>query len=199
MIVTELQEVADSVVRRAHRQGFVVPRDVREELAGAGVSRRLWKDVLARARSSLRFRQGRYYYVPALSPRVRQEQRQQRALHRAVRQVIRQYRASAAQVDRRRQNRVDFIQPVQVQTDDGRLFTLLSRDLSLTGIRLIGTRSLLGQKVRVTIPREGEAEPWCFLVRILWTCGVADGLFENGGSFLEMLDSPTGEDDTVTR
>ena len=33
MISTNLQGVAEFVVRRAQRQGYVVPREVREELA----------------------------------------------------------------------------------------------------------------------------------------------------------------------
>ena len=39
MTVANLKGIADQVVRRAQRQGYVVPREVREELthAGAGV------------------------------------------------------------------------------------------------------------------------------------------------------------------
>ena len=79
-----------------------------------------------------------------------------------------------------------------MQTDDQREMSLLSRDLSTTGIRLIGTRSLLGQKVRVLLPRSDSPEPWSFLVRILWTCTVGDNLFENGGSFLEVTSDELG-------
>jgi hypothetical protein len=83
---------------------------------------------------------------------------------------------------------------VKVRAEDGRECTLLSRDVSATGIRLIGTRRLLGQKVRVSIPRPGAATTdspraaagWSFLVRILWTCAVGDDLFENGGAFMEV-------------
>jgi hypothetical protein len=72
---------------------------------------------------------------------------------------------------------------VKVVTEDGQEFTLLSRDLSATGIRLVGTRRLLGQKVRVIIPgSDGAARE--FLVRILWTCPVGDDLVENGGAFI---------------
>jgi hypothetical protein len=63
--------------------------------------------------------------------------------------------------------------------------TLLSRDLSTTGIRLVGTKRLLGQKVRVLIPN-GEGAPLDFLVRILWTCPVGDDLVENGGTFISV-------------
>jgi hypothetical protein len=36
MILTDLQAIVAAVLRRAQRQGFVVPREVRQELAGAG-------------------------------------------------------------------------------------------------------------------------------------------------------------------
>ncbi len=81
---------------------------------------------------------------------------------------------------------MDFVQTVAVRTEDGEEFTLLSRDLSATGIRLVGTRRLLGHKVHVLVPRPDGEPPYDFLVRILWTCAVGDGLFENGGAFLDV-------------
>ena len=66
--------------------------------------------------------------------------------------------------------------------------TLLTRDLSTNGIRLVGTRRLLGQKVHVLIPRRDKATPWKFRVRILWTCAIGDDLIENGGTFIEVSD-----------
>jgi hypothetical protein len=189
MIMTDLQGVATAVVRRAQRQGFVVPREVRQELAAAGLPEEFWKDVLALAHPALNHRQGRYYYASAVSARVEQEQQQQRVIQRAVRQLIRQDPAEAGAVERRRNDRIDFIQPVKVHTEDHRELTLLSRDISTTGLRLIGTRSLLGQKVRVQIPRGEDAPPRCFLVRIVWTCAIGDDMFENGGTFLEVLAS----------
>jgi hypothetical protein len=186
MISTNLQGVADVVVRRAQRQGFVVPREVREALTEAGLSDGLWKDVVAVARPALSYRHGRYYYRAPVSARVAREQSQQRDIERAVRRLIRQHQGAAAGVERREQDRVDFIQPVQVRTEDGREFTLLSRDLSATGIRLIGTRRFLGQKLWVHIPQPGSTLPCAFLVRILWTCPVGDDLVENGGTFLEV-------------
>ena len=183
----ELQPIVQAVTRRAQRQGFVLQREVREELAHAGLAENRWKDVVAGAKPALRYRQGRYYYQPAVSDRLREEMRHQQAIHRIIGQLIRQYKKSVAQLDRRQQGRIDFVQPVKVETDDGRQLSLLSRDLSPSGIRLIGTRSLLGQKVRVLIPRPDSDEPWYFVVRILWTCTVGDALFENGGSFLEVM------------
>jgi hypothetical protein len=186
MITASLQDVAEQVLRRAQSQGFVRPGEVREVLQQSGLSDALWKDVVAVARPALRYRRGRYYYEAPLSPRVAQAQAQQQGIANAVRELIRQHRDEVARVERREEDRVDFIQPVQVVTEDQRKFTLLSRDLSTTGIRLIGTRRLLGQKVRVLIS-DGEGKgAWSFLVRILWTCPVGEDLVENGGSFLEV-------------
>jgi hypothetical protein len=192
MISANLQGIADLVIRRAQRQGSLVPLDIREELTQAGVSDAYWKEVVALARPALRYRQGRYYYTAPISQRVRQEQEHQRNIHQAVRQLIRQHRA-AGLVERREQDRIDFIQPIRVRTEDDREFSLLSRDLSATGIRLIGTQRLLGQKVRVLIPQPESSTPWNFLVRILWTCAVGDGLFENGGTFVEVVPASFGD------
>ncbi len=187
MTVANLKGIADQVVRRAQRQGYVVPREVRQELTQAGAPDALWKDVVALAQPSLRFRRGRYYYSAPVSDRVRREQSQQLGVRRAVDRLVRDNPAGAVSpVERRSQDRVDFVQTVAVRTEDGEEFTLLSRDLSATGIRLVGTRRLLGQKVHVLVPRPDDEPPYDFLVRILWTCAVGDGLFENGGSFLEV-------------
>ena len=182
-----LQQVADSLVRRAQRQGYVVPRDARSELRLAGADEARWKDVLGLARDALVYRQGRYYYKAAVSPRLEQEHRQQQAIQKVIRALIRQHRQQAKAHERRGQNRVDFVQPVKVLTEDGKEFTLLSRDLSPTGIRLLGTRRLLGQKVRVQLPPADGAETCTLVVRVLWTCAVGEDLFENGGTFLELV------------
>jgi hypothetical protein len=186
MITTNLQGIAELIIRRAQRQGYVMPREVREELAHNGVPDTLWKDVIALARPALCYRRGRYYYEEPVSDVVRHEQSQQRDVQQAVRQLVRQHKDAADQVERREVDRIEFIQPVKVRTADRREFTLLSRDLSPTGIRLIGTCRLLGQKIRVLIPRGDGAMTWNFLVRILWTCAVGDDLFENGGSFIKV-------------
>jgi hypothetical protein len=111
------------------------------------------------------------------------EQDQQR-IRDAVGELARR-QDEASQAERRQEGRVAFVRPVRVQTEDGREFTLLTRDLSPSGIRLIAPRSLLGQKVRVHIPRS-DGGALVFLVRILWACAVGDDLFENGGTFLEV-------------
>jgi hypothetical protein len=188
MISTNLQAVAEQVVRLALRQGYVTAGEVRQELAQAGHPEALWKDVLALARPSLSYRGGRYHYAPPVSARVRVEQSQQRDIHRAVSGLIREHQSAVARVERRGQERLDFIHPVKVRTEDQREFTLLSRDLSPSGIRLLGTRRLLGQKVHVRLPGADGAS-WEFQVRILWTCPVGDDLVENGGMFLSVSPS----------
>lgn len=186
MISTNLQGVAELVTRRARRQGFVVPQEVREELTLAGVPESMWKDVIALARPTLTLKKGRYYYSPPVSDRVRREQTQQRDVIKVIRQLIRAHRKEAKEFERRGEDRYDFVQTVKVITEDERELTLISRDLSSTGIRLVGTHRLLGQKVCVQIPRPACDEPYTFIVRILWTCAVGEDLVENGGSFLEV-------------
>jgi hypothetical protein len=183
MSANNMQAIAEQVVQRARQQGYVVQREVREELRRAGISDTLWKDVLALGRASLSFKKGRYYYTAPVSDRVRAEQSHQRDIQSAVEQLLQREQASAATPERREQDRVDFVQPVKVVTEDGQEQTLLSRDLSTTGIRLVGTRRLLGQKVRVFIPgSDGQALE--LRVRILWTCPLGDDLVENGGAFV---------------
>jgi PilZ domain len=187
MMQTEVRGVVENVLRRAQRQGYVVPRDVREELTLAGLGEDQWKDILNLARESLHYRQGRYYYLQAISSRLHEQQSQQQIVFHAVRELIRRQQAARADHERRRQDRIDFIYPATVQTADNREFRVLTRDLSPTGIRLLGSRSLLGQKIRVHLVAPG-ARPCVFLVRVLWSCAVGDALFENGGSFLGMVE-----------
>ena len=186
MTANNLQSVADRVVRRARQQGNVVADEVREELAAAGLDETLCKDVLALARPYLSYREdGRYYYTAPVSERVLAEQTRERDTRSAVARIIEHHRAGGGGPERREKGRIDFVQVVKVITDDGRTLTLLTRDLSETGVRLIGTRRLLGQKVRVLIPAPegGHLE---FVVRILWTCPVGEDLVENGGTFVSV-------------
>jgi hypothetical protein len=187
MTAHDLQSIADTVVRRAQRQGYVVPREVRAELALAGLPEGRWKDVLALARESLHYRQGRYYYLHAVSPALREQQSQQQRVASAVRAILRHHRDATAERERREAERTDYVQPIQAHTEDGRRLNLLTRDLSPHGIRLLATRSLLGQKLRLTLPAAGKSAGPRLAVRILWTCAVGDELFENGGTFLELL------------
>jgi PilZ domain len=86
--------------------------------------------------------------------------------------------------ERRREERVDVAYPAEVITEDDRHFSFLSRDLSSSGIRLVGTQRLLGHRVCVVLSRPNAA-PLSLLVRILWTCPVGEDLVENGGAFLQ--------------
>jgi hypothetical protein len=165
----------------------VVQNDVRAELRLAGLDPDAWKEVVDLARESLIYRQGRYHAKGALSPGLEREQRQQQAIQKVLRPIIRAQRKRSREQERRGEIRVDFLQPVKVQTEDGKEYSLMTRDLSSTGVRLIGTHRLLGQKVRLLLPREEGETPIRFAVRILWTCSVGDDLFENGGAFLELL------------
>lgn len=189
---TDLQVIASTVVRCAQRQGSLLPQQIRKQLAEAGVPGTLWKDVAALARASLSYRKGRYYYVPPVSERVRQEQEHQRMVRQAVEHLIAQHRSDSNRIERRERQRIDFVQPLKARGEDGRTCTLLSRDLSVSGIRLIGTRSLLGQKIHVELPNPGGPKPWCFLVRILWTCALGEDMYENGGIFVSAAPGAIG-------
>jgi|ERR1043165_4308374 hypothetical protein len=182
----QLQPVADAMVRLARRQGFVTSRDVRAELRIAGLPESAWKDAIALTQSALVLRQGRYYHKDGHSPRQQKEQAQQQVIQKAIRRLIRQHRKRAKSDERRGQARVDFIEPVKIRTEDGKEYMLLSRDLSPTGVRLLGTKRLLGQKIQLDLPGDDD-KPCRLMVRILWTCAVADDLFENGGSFVELV------------
>jgi hypothetical protein len=182
-----LAEVVEAVLRRAQKQGHVLPSEIRAELKAAGLAEECWKDVVAQTKTSLHYRQGRYYHVTTVSPRLHQEQEHQRAIAKVIRQLVKQHRQAMKDHERRGQERYDFIHPVKVQLDDGKTHQLLSRDVSVSGIRLLGTQRFLGKKLRVYLPGLAGAAPTCLLVRVLWTCAVGDDLFENGGNFLEVV------------
>lgn len=181
-----LNDIADRIVRKAQRQGYVVPRDIRSELKLADLAEDRWKEVVDLVRDHLNYRQGRYYHVAAVSPLLHQEEERRRKVRQIVRRLIKDHKAAGRKQDRRGEPRVDFIQPVRVRTEGGDEFTLVSRDLSATGIRLLGTRQLLGQKIQVRMAGAQEGET--LVVRVLWTCAVGEDLFENGGSFLDVLE-----------
>jgi hypothetical protein len=126
----------------------------------------------------------RFYYRGPDSKREPTKQERPFDVRAAVFSLIGQQQLEPSPMEERReQERVEFVQPVRVITDDHLDFTMLSRDLSTTGIRLIGAQRLLGRKVHVVIFRSGGAAI-DFLVRILWTCPISDELVENGGVFL---------------
>ena len=172
MNANRLQGIADAVRRHAQRDGYVLARQVREHLTEAGLADKAWKDVVALIGPSLNYRSGRYYYVPAGPTRMRERlrlgQRSQQQVDRAVRRLIRQQRAAeAVMVERRASKRINFVTPAEVRLADGRVLQLLTREISTSGIRLIGTCGLRGEKVRVIVPRpEEELETACFVVQV---------------------------------
>src|SRR5262245_5440512 len=127
--MTDLRGIASTVIGRARRQGYVIPSEVRAELARAGLAGTGWKEVVALARESLSYRSGRYYYIDPLPSRPPPGQKKQQAIREAVRNILEQQQTGAAEKDRRREDRTDFVQPVQVIAADGREMQLLSRDL----------------------------------------------------------------------
>jgi hypothetical protein len=100
----------------------------------------------------------------------------------AVHRVVEAYRESRRKGERREKGRTDLVLPAEVRTESGEAFTVLTRDISETGLRLISTRRLLGQRLVVHLPRDGGHEE--LHVRILWACSVGTDLVENGGTFL---------------
>ncbi len=182
MTASNLDGVIEQILQRAQRQGYVVPREVRAELTQACLPESQWKDVVARAQHLLRYHRGRYYYRHADGTHGPDGPSRLTSIQQAVLALLEQHGLNTNPVERRGQGRIDFVQPVKVITEDNRELTLLSRDLSTSGIRLFGTRRLLGQKIRVVFstPKGGSL---ALPVRILWTCPVGDDLVENGGAF----------------
>src|SRR6476469_8705606 len=101
-----LQPIADAVLRLAKRQGHVQTRDVRAELRVAGLAEQHWKEVLALARPTLVYRQGRYYHKEAFSPRLQKEHAQQHAIQKIIRQILKQHRRRSKDDERRGQARI---------------------------------------------------------------------------------------------
>jgi hypothetical protein len=188
MAPTELHRVANLLIQRARREGFVRSGDVRAELVQAGLAEEDWEKVVALAGPALVYAKGRYY--PAEGTKVTPTRGQQR-IERVAARLIRRCRATTAREERRRERRIDFIQPVEVLTEGGHELTVLSRDLSLTGVRLISAQSLLGQKIHLLLPGDDKGVPYHFLGRVLWSCAVGDGLFENGALFLDTFPQRT--------
>src|SRR5262249_23046624 len=100
MSSTTLQEIANAIVRRAQRQGFVLPREIRAQLTQAGLDEASWKEVVELAGPALRLRGGRYYHRDRAGD-ARREEDAPRGVKSAVREVLRRYRA--VQVEERRE------------------------------------------------------------------------------------------------
>jgi len=101
MTAATLQEIADLVVRRAQRQGFILAREVREELTSAGQDEQRWKEVVSLAGTALRHKSGRYYYSAPVTERVKAEQTLQLTVQETVRELVRQHKEASRKVERR--------------------------------------------------------------------------------------------------
>src|SRR5262245_60322854 len=110
MSSSHLQGIADQVARLVQQQGYVVEREVREELARAGLPEAQWKDVLALALPQLSYRRGRYY---SSAPPALAEPAGPTEVQAAVAHLVAWQQHDAGRVERREQGRTDFIQPVQ--------------------------------------------------------------------------------------
>jgi hypothetical protein len=188
MSANDLQEIAQAVISQARQQGYVLPREIREQLAQAGIPETRWKELVAQV-EQLNYRKGRYYYVSPMAARLQQKKRNQQAIQRVVRQLLRDHKKKIAQqLERRQQPRSPFVRSVIVQTADQRDLRMFSCDLSDSGIRLIGTCNLQGQKVRLLIPGDAAGTPpRCFLLHVLWASASGDDMFENGGIFVDVI------------
>jgi hypothetical protein len=181
----DLRLVVAAVTHRAERQGYILPRQVREELTKAGAATELWKDVV-KAVNTLAYRRGRYYYVKPVSPSRQLLEDRNQEIREAVHELVLLFKREAARQERRESDRILFVQPVKVIGGELGEHQVLTRDISGAGIRLLGCRELLGQKLCVTIPApSGPAQT--FLIRVVWTCRVGDDLYENGAVFLELV------------
>lgn len=126
-------------------------------------------------------------------------QEQTLALRKAVRTLIRDFKKSQKQVDRRRDERFPFVEQVSATTERGERYLLLTRDISMRGIRLVATRSFLGQKLNIEITTP-SGDRRGFMVRVLWSCSVGDHLYENGCIFLDTSPglAPPSENESVS-
>src|SRR5207244_10313280 len=105
MAPTELHRVADLLVQRAQREGFIRSGDIRAELVQAGLAEEAWEQVVALAGPALVYAKGRYY--PAQSTKLSPTRGPQR-IERVAARLIRHCRATAAREERRRASRMDF-------------------------------------------------------------------------------------------
>jgi hypothetical protein len=137
-----------------------------------------------------------YYSTAPISDLFRREQLQREALSQAVQRLIGQYQTFPEGGEPNGRVCVDFVQPVTIQTEDGRILSHVTRELSNTGVRLLGAYPLLGKVVRIHIAQPESGEQFDFIVRILWTFAVANALFENGGQFLEVEASCKCDEET---
>jgi hypothetical protein len=188
----DLQKVVAIVLRRAERQGHILPREIRQELARVGADEEQWREVLAAAGPALERHGNRYAYVPPPPSPPRKEQEQRfLAIREAVHALAEHFKQESARHERREADRITFVHPVTIRLPTGEPHHAITKDLSASGIRLIGTRDLLSQKVEVTL-KPTNAQPVTFAVRVVWTHRVGDDLYENGGVFMDVKDPGAG-------
>jgi len=187
---SELQRVAQVVVSRARQKGYVVSRDVRQELTQAGHPATRWKEVIRAAGKHLEMRNGRYYYVSRVRVHMREEQRSLNGVKRATQNLIRQYKAAAVATERRSHRRIHFILPVTVILADGKKVHVVTQDISLNGVRVIASVDLRGQKAQVVMPSiDHGTGQWVYSVHFLWSSKIGDNLIESGGFFLDVAEA----------
>jgi hypothetical protein len=183
-----LETLTEAILRRAEEKGSLAAREIRQELVRVGAKEDQFKEVIDKAGERLELRQGRYYYLPMTSPRRKEQELQQQEVLSAIQNLVLQYRrkAGALPLDRRESGRVELFQPISLLINSKETHRVLIRDISVTGVRLLGCWDLLGQKVQFSLahPDGSRVE---FVVRIVWTCQVGDNLFENGGTFVQVL------------
>ena len=157
----------------AREQGYVRSLDIREELKRVGEPVAGWKDVVREAGRRLTLKNGRYYYVSPLRARLRQSHRNRKDVKRAAGELIRAYKASSVVNERRNHRRIPLILPARVYSPGGKEHHMLTQDLSLNGVRLVGTQALRGQKARVLLPSNDKGGgQWVFTVQFLWSTTV---------------------------
>lgn len=181
-----LKSLVEAVKRRAQAKGFILPKEVKEELASAGLAEGLWKEVLNSARPVLQYHGGRYYFVPGVSPRRQEHEEMHLQVRAWLQSVAKQQKEVAEGEERRGSERVTFVQPVTLTAEDGASHRALSKDLSPSGIRFIGSKNMLGQKLKATLSSPTGSSR-TFWIRIVWACEVGDALYENGGTFVELV------------
>jgi hypothetical protein len=183
----ELHSVAQSVLSRARRQGYILPREIRMELKEAGQSTTLWKQVVNLIGPSLKYRNGRYYAQSSLT-QLQREQNNLKHIRETLQEFLQKYQTPKSSDERRKEDRACYLRSVKIQTEDQQELTVLCQDLSLSGIRLVTERCLLGRKVRLYLPGpQGPDYPIIIAMRIVWSQSIADGLYKSGGTFLELI------------
>ncbi|GBD35923.1 hypothetical protein HRbin36_01038 [bacterium HR36] len=179
-----------TVLQRAETRGYILPQEIQQELRRLGLGTRLWRQFIERAGSFLTYQNGRYYYVPSLTGNRLHEEERQLHVRALLQALIDSCKRSQHHVERRSADRVEVYWPVTLTLEDGTAHRAVTRDISVSGIRFLGSRSLLGQRIVVRLTLNNGHEH-VFSVRILWTCEVGDSLYENGGSVLQVLSPDT--------